>query len=105
MSLCAYPKITDGTIGPRQAYILRNMVQLQSLRPPTVLALLLIPAMGAIAQGTRGATIAGTVRDSAGMPILAADVVAQPGHHRTRTDSAGTFLLTGLDDGAYTIAA
>lgn len=59
----------------------------------------------AFAQATRGATIAGTVRDSASWPIPDADVVARPGNHRTRSDSAGNFLLTGLDGGSYTVAS
>lgn len=67
------------------------------------LALVVLPFSSGSAQ--RGATITGTVRDSAGLPIVAADVVAQPGQYRTRTDSTGAYTLTGLDDGAYTIAA
>jgi hypothetical protein len=54
---------------------------------------------------TRGATIAGVVLDSASLPVSGADIVARPGNYRTRTDSAGNFLLTGLDDGNYTVAA
>jgi hypothetical protein len=56
-------------------------------------------------QPTRGATIFGTVRDSMSRPVPAADVVAQPGGHRTRADSAGNFQLTGLGGGSYAIAA
>jgi hypothetical protein len=79
---------------------------LQRLLPSTLLGALVLASSGAaFAQGTRGATITGIVRDSLGMPVPAADVVAQPGQYRTRTDSAGAFVLTGLDDGAYTIAA
>jgi len=66
-------------------------------------ALLALPAMAQ--QPTRGATVAGTVRDSAGQPVQAADIVAQPGNRRTRSDSAGNFLLTGLDGGTYVVAA
>lgn len=56
-------------------------------------------------QPTRGATIAGTVRDSLSQPVPAADVVAQPGNHRTRADSAGNFVLTNLGGGSYVVAA
>jgi hypothetical protein len=53
----------------------------------------------------RGGTITGTVRDSAGLVIADADIIARPGGHRTRTDSAGRFSLTELDGGNYTIAS
>jgi carboxypeptidase family protein len=56
-------------------------------------------------EATRGATIAGTVRDSAAQPIAGADIVMQPGSYRTRSDSVGNFMLTGLGGGAYTVAA
>src|SRR5437867_12813553 len=70
------------------------------------LAVIAVPSLSAFAQQqTRGATIAGTVRDSSSRPIAGADVVAQPGNHRIRSDSAGNFVLTGLDGGAYTVAA
>lgn len=72
------------------------------LRGIACIALCAVPAL---AQETRGATIVGTVRDSASQPIPAADVVAQPGGYRTRTDSAGNFMFTGLGGGAYTVAA
>lgn len=68
-----------------------------------LVTLLSSPAMAQ--QPTRGATIAGTVRDSASQPVPGADVVAQPGSIRTRSDSAGNFLLTGLGGGSYTVAA
>ena len=57
------------------------------------------------AQEPRGAAIVGTVRDSSGVPVAGADVVAQPGSRRTRSDSAGSFMLTGLDGGNYVLAA
>lgn len=56
-------------------------------------------------QQIRGATIAGTVRDSLQQPVPAADVVAQPGNHRARADSAGNFIITDLGGGSYTVAA
>jgi hypothetical protein len=56
-------------------------------------------------RAQRGGTILGTVRDSLAQPVPAADVVAHPGSYRTRSDSAGNFLLTGLDGGTYTVAA
>jgi len=69
------------------------------------LALAVLAAPAFAQQQTRGATIAGTVLDSSSLPVPSADVVAQPGNHRTRSDSAGNFLLTGLDDGNYIVAA
>jgi hypothetical protein len=73
------------------------------LRALASVAVFSLPAMAQ--QPTRGATIAGTVRDSAARPVAAVDIVAQPGNHRTRSDSAGNFLLTGLDGGSYVVAA
>jgi hypothetical protein len=52
-----------------------------------------------------GGTITGTVRDSASRPVANADVVARPGSHRTRSDSAGHFVLTGLGDDTYKVVA
>ncbi|MEK7402647.1 MAG: carboxypeptidase-like regulatory domain-containing protein [Gemmatimonadota bacterium] len=57
------------------------------------------------AQATRRATIAGTVHDSAARPIPDVDVVVRPVGRRARTDSAGQFLFTDLNDGAYAITA
>lgn len=54
---------------------------------------------------TRGATIVGVVLDSAAQPVSGADVVVRPGSRRTRSDSVGNFIITGLDDGGYTVAA
>jgi hypothetical protein len=68
----------------------------------TLTALMALPAG---AQQPKGATIAGTVRDSSGMPIAGADVVTQPGARRTRSDSTGAFILTDLDGGSYVVAA
>lgn len=69
------------------------------------LALTALTAASAVAQPTRGATIAGVVVDSAMQPIAGVDVVARPGNHRAQTDSAGRFLITGMDDGSYVVAA
>jgi len=57
------------------------------------------------AQEIHGAAITGTVRDSASQPIADADVVMRPGNHRARSDSAGRFLLAGVDDGSYVVYA
>ncbi|MGH7677058.1 MAG: carboxypeptidase-like regulatory domain-containing protein [Gemmatimonadaceae bacterium] len=66
-------------------------------------ALLLVLALPAFAQ-QRGATIFGTVRDSLNQPVNAADVIAQPGNRRTRTDSIGQFAFNELDGGNYVVA-
>lgn len=68
------------------------------------LALVLLLASPALAQ-QRGATIAGTVLDSAMQPVPGADIIARPGDHRVRSDSLGRFVLSGLDDGSYVVAA
>lgn len=69
------------------------------------LLVLAIPAASARAQETRGATVAGTVRDSMAQPIPEADIVVRPGNARTRSDSTGRFFLTGLDGGGYVVYA
>jgi hypothetical protein len=53
----------------------------------------------------QGASVSGVVRDSASRPVAGADVVAYPGNHRTRTDSAGAFVISGLDADQYTVRA
>jgi len=55
--------------------------------------------------GAQQATISGTVRDSASRPVANADVIALPGAHRARTDSAGKFTIAGMDGGSYTVRA
>lgn len=55
----------------------------------------------AAAQGI----IAGIVRDTAARPVAGADVVVKPGEHRTRTDSAGRFIVTGLGADRYQVRA
>jgi hypothetical protein len=72
-------------------------------RTATLLAL--FAPLPAATQSTRGATIAGTVRDSAAQPIADADIIVQSGRHRTRSDSAGNYVLTGLSGGGYVVAA
>jgi hypothetical protein len=66
---------------------------------------LVLLAMAPAASQTRGATITGVVLDSAARPIFGADVLLRPSNKRTTTDSAGKFIITGLDDGGYTVAA
>ena len=56
-----------------------------SFRAAVVLLALLASSGAAGAQQT-GGTITGAVRDTARRPVVGADVVAQPGSHRTRTD-------------------
>jgi hypothetical protein len=72
---------------------------------PVALTLSLVSVSAGAQQPTRGATIMGTVRDSLSQPIAGADIIAQRGNHRTRSDSAGKYVLTDLDGGAYIIAA
>lgn len=56
-------------------------------------------------QTTAGGTITGVVRDSAQRPVAGADVVARPGSHRTRTDSAGRFTFSDLGPDKYVVRA
>ncbi len=53
----------------------------------------------------QGGTISGTVFDESGRPLAGAEVVAYPATTRVRTDSAGHFAITHLDDGFYRVRA
>lgn len=64
----------------------------------------LLLALPAVASA-QGGVIAGTVRDSAARPVAAADIIVRPGNHRTRSDSAGKFIITGLGADQYTVRA
>jgi hypothetical protein len=76
----------------------------------------LFPVFSAIAFATlcgadlaraqeRGAVVTGVVTDSMKVPIEGADVFIRPSGRRTRTDSAGRYLLSGLDKGGYQVTA
>lgn len=77
----------------------------------TRLAMTIALFMGAVSslaaqeEERRGATITGVVIDSLDQPIPGADIVANPGRYRVRSDSAGNFRITGLDGGAYSVTA
>jgi hypothetical protein len=70
-----------------------------------LVVLALFASSGAIAAQTSGGTITGAVRDTARRPIAGVDVIAQPGAHRTRTDSAGNFVFVDLGPDKYTVRA
>jgi hypothetical protein len=63
--------------------------------------LLAIPCL----SSAQGGVIAGTVRDTGDHPIALADISVKPGQLRTRTDSAGKFILTGLGADKYQVRA
>src|SRR6185503_2697836 len=70
----------------------------------TVAASLLALIGGAVpraAQTQSGGTIAGTVVDASGRPVVDADVYALPEKARARTDSAGRFAISKLGAGFY----
>ncbi|HSQ30394.1 MAG TPA: carboxypeptidase-like regulatory domain-containing protein [Gemmatimonadaceae bacterium] len=50
-------------------------------------------------------SISGVVRDTSGLAIAGADVSIRPGVHRTRTDSTGRFVISGLGADKYTVVA
>lgn len=77
------------------------------MRPALLVATLLLTAAARASaqQPAGGASITGVVIDSAKVPIPNADVVAHPGNHRTRSDSAGRFVLSGLDADDYSVRA
>ena len=66
-------------------------------------AALVVATNLASAQGT--ASITGIVRDSASRPLENADVEAIPARVRVRTDSAGRFVLRGLENNKYIVRA
>ena len=71
-----------------------------------LVALLVVGAAAvSSAQQPTGGTITGVVRDSGARPISGADIVAHPGEHRTRTDSAGRFVFYGLSPDKYKVRA
>jgi hypothetical protein len=92
----------DYALGP-----LRWQGKIKQRRSPAMKSFLAILSFAIIATsaGAQGATITGVVRDSMSQPLAAAEVVARPGMHRTRTDSAGRFTLAGLDGGNYKVSA
>jgi TonB family protein len=57
------------------------------------------------ARQIRGASIHGTVRDSAGAPIPAVDVGVIGSGMRSRTNDLGTYRIAGLAPGAATLTA
>src|SRR4051812_23230567 len=69
------------------------------------LLLAMLGSSAVAAQQTTNGTITGSVRDSAQRPVAGADVIAQPGAHRTRTDSVGRFVFTDLSPEKYTVRA
>lgn len=69
-----------------------------------VIALGTVAGSALRAQAPAG-TISGLVRDTAGVGIAGADVSVRPGIHRTRTDSTGRFVVSGLGTDKYTVVA
>ena len=59
----------------------------------------------ALLQAQTGGTVAGLVTDSSGSPIVQADVVLRPTRQRARTDSLGTFSISGVANGSYSVSA
>ena len=64
----------------------------------------LLAALPTLASA-QGGIIAGTVRDTANRPMAGADISVKPGQLRTRTDSAGRFIVTGLGADKYQVRA
>ena len=56
-------------------------------------------------QPATGGVIAGIVRDTGARPVAGADIVVRPGERRTRSDSAGRFIVAGLGADHYTVRA
>jgi hypothetical protein len=80
-------------------------VSVPILRAVRTILLIAAASLPVSAQGTHGGTIAGTVRDSGAQPIPDADIIVRPGNHRARTDTAGRFIIAGMDGGGYAVYA
>lgn len=73
---------------------------------PVVAAILLaLPSLAGAQQPAVGGVITGVVHDTASRPVPGADITVRPGDHRTRSDSAGRFIVTGLGADHYTVRA
>lgn len=65
-----------------------------------------LPVVSARAQAQTGTgEIAGTITDSARVPLADADVFLRGATRRVRTDSAGAYHVTGVRPGSYTLIA
>ena len=73
----------------------------------TIVAAILLasPLFAGAQQPVTGGVIAGVVRDSAALPVAGADIVVRPGARRTRSDSAGRFIVGGLGADHYIVRA
>ena len=71
---------------------------------PITLVALMSLGLSSLAIAQNG-VIAGVVRDTAARPVAGADVVVRPGDRRTRSDSAGRFIISGLGADHYTVRA
>ena len=56
----------------------------------------------AYAANTTG-TISGTVRNDAGQPVANVLVTVTPGGQRVRTDTSGSYSISGIEAGTYTV--
>ena len=69
-------------------------------------AVALVLATGtSLSAQSDGGSIKGVVLDTAGAPVAGVDVSVRAGTMRTRTDSAGHFVLSGLGADKYTVYA
>lgn len=72
---------------------------------PTALVAASLLAAGSLeaqARAAAQASLAGAVRDDAGRPVIAAEVLIN-GEVRTRSDSTGRYLVEGIDAGEVTL--
>src|SRR2546430_2317631 len=74
------------------------------MRTGSVLAAILL-SFPLLAGAQQTGVIAGVVRDTASRPVAGADITVRPGAHRTRSDSAGRFIVTGLGADNYVVRA
>ena len=77
----------------------------QPIASIVVTILLAFPSLAGAQQPAAGGVIAGVVRDSAARPVAGADIVVRPGDRRTRSDSGGRFIVTGLGADHFIVRA
>ncbi|MCB0397821.1 MAG: TonB-dependent receptor [Flavobacteriales bacterium] len=72
---------------------------------PTIATGILLLALGSTGLAQHHASVSGTLTVSSnGNPVTGAQVVMTPGWHNTQTDHRGTFILTNISTGSYTIS-
>jgi hypothetical protein len=92
-------------IGDRERRLSRQHRVERLMRMCRLVLALAVAATSPLRAQDSGGAISGLVRDMSGLAIGGVDVSVRPGVHRTRTDSSGRFVVTGLGADKYTVVA